>query len=123
VILLLAKMKDEYKTVKNVDGKPVTDRFGNPLTYKTDKRIRDGFERMRFEADIRLRLELTLNKDGKDVILRKATVVKNRFVSRTAKGWINELVGDEEVSWRGIIKLATVPKELGGIGLKEEDLR
>jgi hypothetical protein len=123
---MTAQMKDEYKVVMKPDGKPEMDKYGNPITYKTGRRERDGFERMRYEADIRLFLELVEVRDEKTGAVRlerRARVVKNRFCSKTGKGWIPMLIGDEEVSWGGIIKLATVPKEQGGVGLTEAMLR
>lgn len=133
-LILTAKMKDEYTPVVDESGKVKMTKWGESeriLMRETGRRIRDGLDKDRigFGADIRLYLFLeevnTKDEKGNPIrkIERRALVYKNRFCSKEGKGWITYLKGDEEVSWSGIIKLATIPVEQGGQGIKEEWLR
>jgi len=116
-LVFTAGMKDEWVADKS-----------------TGRRIRDGYRRTPFQADIRLYLQLqevwqcpecknTLRlpvgqsglrclKCARDMALievtRIATVIKNRFIDKASKEWIPIL---KEISYTAIMEATKLPKE------------
>jgi len=87
-LVFTSQMKDEY----GPDGK------------KTGRRVRDGYIKLPFMADIRLYIELKTEPK----VERKVHVVKNRFRDRASQDWIPEI----SPSWEDIVKLTGLPEEV-----------
>ena len=88
-LVFTSQMKDEY----TADGK------------KTGRRVRDGYVKTPFMADIVLRMVLL---EGNPV-QRKVVVVKNRFRDMAnPQEWISEI----RPCWEDIIKLTGLPEEV-----------
>jgi len=83
-LVFISQMKDEY-----AGGE------------KTGRRVRDGYKKTPFQADIRLYLYFEKGEEGK-IVSRKAQVVKNRFVDPLAEG-NPRVIGDPD--WGAIREL------------------
>ena len=104
-LVFTSQMKDEYSTG--------TDPMGRVVSVKTGRRVRDGYEKTRFLADLRIYLSLREDEGGKFV--RKSIVVKNRFRNRSdSNSFIFEL---PSYDWEGIKKLVICET-----GLKEDEI-
>jgi len=95
-LVFTAQMKDEW-----VDRRP------------TGRRVRDGYPKANFQADIRLYLELKRKVDEKTMKYlegyeRVCRVIKCRFRDMTSEEWIAEL---KELNWEGIKKLTKLKEE------------
>lgn len=103
-LVFTAQMKKEYQMG--------TDAMGRPTAIPTGKRIRDGYEKTPFMAD--LRIYLALKEEGGKYV-RKSIIVKNRYRDRTdSNSYIFEL---PSYDWEGIKKLVVWEK-----GLKEDEI-
>ena len=89
-LVFTSQMKDEY----GPDGK------------KTGRRIRDGYVKLPFMADIRLYIELRKLPDNKTE--RVVHVVKNRFRDKASDEWIPKI----NPCWEDIVKLTGLPPEV-----------
>ncbi len=88
-LVMTSQMKDEY----GPDGK------------KTGRRIRDGYVKLPFMADIRLYIEMKKVNDGYKRIVH---VIKNRFRDKASDEWISII----EPTWKDIVKLTGMPEEV-----------
>ena len=86
-VVFTAQLKDEY--IRDV---------------RTGVRIRDGHRRADFIADYRILLIL---EEENDEMVRKAKVVKNRFVDRVNENEWTDYLSD--ISFKGVI--ATIPEK------------
>jgi hypothetical protein len=89
-LVFVSQMRDEWK-----DGKA------------TGRRVRKGYPKTNFQADLRLYLSVDKKVDEKtmqyvDVYVRKCLVVKNRFRNKTDAEWVKEL---NDLSWKGVVEL------------------
>jgi len=85
-LVFTSQMKDEY----------------NPDGSRTGRRVRDGYKRASFQADLRLYIYL---KEGK----RHYQFLKNRFVDRLSESWRSELGSP---SWRALMEATGLPEEV-----------
>lgn len=88
-LVLVAQMKDEY--VQN---------------QKTGRRIRDGYKKTPFQADLRFYIYLEREDDGS--VRRHVKVVKNRFVDPTGPDWVDEI----NPSWEDVKAITKLPEEV-----------
>ncbi len=89
-VILTSQMRDEWVGDK-----------------RTGRRERDGYKKAEFQADIRLYFYIEKENES---YKRHVRVVKNRFVDRTSKDWVEELVGN--VTFSDIVKITKLPEEV-----------
>ena len=91
-LVFTSQMKDRYRTIKTVEGERVV----------KEGRERDGYKKLDFYCDIRLYLYI---EDG----VRKARVVKNRFVDRCSSNWVEVI---ENPDFGKIVEITRLPEEV-----------
>jgi hypothetical protein len=93
-VVCTSQMKDLYKTIQDSEGKAHSFKEG---------RQRDGYQRLDFQADVRLFLQLKEDKVGEVMKTRRiCTVIKNRFIDKASDEWISDV---NPISWESIRKL------------------